>query len=87
MPYHNAKLEEVSTPPRSGMFEVKVNEWWLVNKAGELLFYRRTPKSTSYSSPMCNPDKRVAEVVGKQYPDHELKQIPLVFIPHYCSDY
>lgn len=86
MPYHNAKLEEVSTP-RSGLFEVKVDEWWLVNDRGELLFYRRTDRSPLYSSPMCNPDKRVSDVIVKKYPDHHIEQIPLVFIPHSCSNY
>lgn len=86
MPFHDAKLEEVSTP-RSGVFEVKVNEWWLVNEAGELLFYRRLMGSPLLSTPMCNPDKRIADTVVKQYPDYHVEQIPLVFVPHNCGDY
>lgn len=84
MPYYDAKLEDLSTP-RSGTFEVKVNEWWLVSKAGDLLFYRRTDR---YSSPMCNPDKAVADLIAKKYhPGYHLEQIPLVFIPHDCGNY
>jgi hypothetical protein len=84
MPYREEKLENLSTP-RSGLFEVKVNEWWLVNKWGELLFYRRTERSPLYSSPMCNPNKQISDIVVKKYPDHHVEQIPIVYVPHMCE--
>jgi hypothetical protein len=79
------KPEELSTP-KSGTFEVKVNHWWLVDDSGNLIFYSRSKRAV-WASPMCNPDKRIADTIAKQYPEYSVKQIPLVFIPHNCSDY
>jgi hypothetical protein len=73
---------ELSTP-KSGTFDVKVDCWWLVDNEGRLIFY----SGSNWVSPMCNPDKRIADVIVKQYPEYTVKQIPLVFISHNCSDF
>ncbi|WNO27773.1 hypothetical protein SEA_HUWBERT_21 [Microbacterium phage Huwbert] len=84
MPYAAIDPNKMAEP-KSGVFDVKVNEWWLVDDQERLIFYRRTEKSSSTSNPMCNPDKRVSDVIVKQYPDYKVKQIALVFIPHTCE--
>lgn len=82
---HGVKLEEL-TVPKTGEFSVFVNHWWFVDQSGNLIFYKRSSESI-YSHPMCNIDKGIAELVKRPYPLYDLKQIPLVFVPHNCEEH
>jgi hypothetical protein len=48
--------------PRSGLFKVVVNAWWVTNAAGEPLFYGKQ------KAPQCNQNKWIAEQVAKGRP-------------------
>ena len=64
--------------PRSGLFKVVVNAWWVTSVAGEPLFYGKQ------KAPQCNQNKWIAEQVAKGRP---FAQIPVVYIPIDPRDY
>ena len=85
-PVFSAKIKpvpiaEVATP-KSGLFRIICDAWWVVTPYRELLFYRGT------WLPQCNQNKRVMESLQPRlYPTCSIEQIPFVFVPIDPSDY
>lgn len=76
-------LSQLATPPKSGLYSVKVNEWFAVDEKGDALMYKG-------KTPQCNPDKRVVEAVygnGKCPMCHGVVQVPLAMFPIDIKDY
>ena len=70
-----------ASAPKSGMFEVYKDYWWVVTPDEEIMFYRE-------HSPQCNRDEAIAKRVHeKLYPGYEVRQLPLVFVPINPRDY
>lgn len=69
-----------ATTPRNGVFQVYVNYWWSV-KDESLMFYR--PKGMrGFGSAQCNAKRELAERLNADlYPEAEVRQIPVVYIP------
>lgn len=69
------------TEPSTGLFEVRANEWWIVDKeTGEQCFYVMRGELW----PQCNSNKQIAEVFSRQGGygrETELRQVPIVFVP------
>lgn len=72
--------------PKSGLFYIHIDAWWLVNDKGEIAFYQgRTPgRKIIYTMPQCNLDRRVSELIARGEP---IKQIPAVYIPMSVGDF
>ena len=70
----------VATKPRSGVFSIDVDLWWVVIDECILMYRGR--------SPQCNPHKRMVEkLVDRMYPGAEVRQVPVVYIPMERGDY
>jgi len=74
--------EPVTAPPASsGIWQLYVDHWWVTNDQGMIATYRRL-------APQCNKDRRIVERLGSSVPGATgITQIPLVVMPHNCSDY
>lgn len=79
--------------PREGVFEHYVDYFWLVHPEKGLAFWNPKSKVTGkrgrrFGSPQCNSSKDIAYMVAKKtkWP-HEVRQIPLVFVPIDIREY
>lgn len=74
-------ISELLTPPKSGLYSVKVKEWWLVDKNGNVLFYKG-------KTPQCNRDKRVVEHVYRDSSFYGgVVQLDIAMFPVDIKDY
>jgi len=78
------------TEPRSGAFIIHCDSWWPVTADGQIFFWgnQRSP----YHSPQCNASQKVATVANSSLITaaadyHEIRQIPIVYVPINWSDY
>lgn len=78
--------------PREGVFDHYVDKYWLVHPEKGLAFYnpknRNGNRSRKFGAPQCNDSKAIVYSVAKhaEWP-HEIRQIPLVFVPIDMSEY
>jgi len=74
---------EVATTPANG--ECLVDRWWAVHPEKGVAFYF-VPFGYYRSeepAPQCNPDEHTARALTKRLnPDHEVHQIPAVYMAH-----
>jgi len=77
------------TAPKSGIFHVRVNEFWAVTDDNCLLFYTgRGKKRRHYTSPQCNSNEDIARKVSESYDfPVTVKQLAIVYVPVNLSDY
>lgn len=74
-------IEQLKKPSKSGIYSVKVNEWWLVDKNGDIMLYKG-------KTPQCNRDKRVVEAVYSDHPNYGgVIQIDVAMFPVDIQDY
>ncbi len=64
--------------PQSGLFDIIINAWWLVDDEGNPLIY------TKSNSCQCNKNKSIAERFAK---GRKIQQIPIVYVPININDY
>ena len=85
--FQQVPIEEL-TEPKSGIFHVRVNEFWPTVDGNVLFFVGRNHKQRHYTSPQCNVDRVIAEKVAQNY-DFEvvIQQLPVVYVPVSLSDY
>lgn len=70
-----------ATQPRSGLFKVMCNDWWIVTSNNEILLYK------GYS-PQCNSNKDIVKsMCERMYPTCSVQQIPVVYLKINPSDY
>lgn len=70
-------FEEAETP-RSG--EVIVDHWWIVHPEHGVAHLGTGER---YCTPLCNMHEVIVRRIAKNsYPDHEVRQLPLVFLGH-----
>ena len=69
--------------PKGGLHMIYVNRWWVVDKDGNLLFYK------SMHSPQCNPNPSIvrAALLEPHMPGASVVQVPMVCVPVKPSDY
>ena len=73
-------LEQATTPPGQGFWEVYADSWWAHQPGKGLLFYGK--------SPQCNRIEHIARSIQQRcWPDAELIHVPRVYVKHNCSDY
>ena len=80
--------EKLAATPVDG--ECIVNAYWTVHPTNGVAFYMSRkrpwglePGEADEPSPQCNRDRYTAEALQKKiYPEHEVKQIPVVFLRH-----
>jgi hypothetical protein len=73
-------LDEATTPPGNGTWDVYVDRWWCFKLGKGLLFYGK--------SPQCNPNESISrKVQEKCHPDAELIFVPRAYVRHNCQDY
>lgn len=71
-------------PPKSGIFELIAESYWVVHPERGIAFYDPTGRGIR-SSPQCNQHKSIVE---RLCPDgHEVRYIAQVWLGHDCSEY
>jgi len=67
------------------------DRWWIMNEKGEIAFYqgRTMPRhGAKYTMPQCNPNKVISDTILKNFGEgYSVGFVPVVYIPHHCSDY
>ena len=66
--------------PRSGLFQIITDSWWLVDEHWNPVISRK------YHTPQCNQSKEVVERIAS-YNQCNVKHFPIVFLPFKPSDY
>ncbi len=68
------KIEEVDKP-KSGMFMIYIDAYWVVTPDNEILLYKGT-------SPQCNQNPRLVERFQRGlYPECGVRQLPIIYLP------
>lgn len=74
-------FDDVLKGSRHGHADVLRDRWWACHPTRGLIIFRK-------SSPQCNPNQEIAlSLMMRLYPWAEVRQIPLVLLPHNCKDY
>lgn len=77
------------TQPKTGLFMVYVDYYWVVTHDGELVFFSRSGKN-KYASPQCNQNEAITQRVAEHLPftfGFDVMKLPVVFVPINPADY
>jgi hypothetical protein len=79
---------EAATRPTTGQANVYVDFYWAHMPGKGLMFYKHGPRVRGMGSPQCNSDRRIVErIMGDRFPEMEILQLPVVYLPHECEPY
>ena len=77
---HYLPLEQATTEPGDGLWDVLADRWWSYEPGKGLLFFRK--------SPQCNRRESIARSVTQRcHPGAEVIYVPRVYVKHDCNDY